>query len=333
MDKKLIKSMNSVKMVEVSRSGEVESIHYGTAVLINSSGEILQEWGNSDILIYPRSGLKPIQSLNLYKDGVASGLNISDKLIALTTASHHSENFHQKMIIEWLEKINLSEDNLCCGPDWPWNIDDKFKANLKYKKRRRIFHNCSGKHCGHLATSIYKDLPTKNYNQNNHPIQKDLINLIENLSSYKIKHIGIDGCTLPNPLIPLKKFALAAAQIADYNKLNENSSIAKRIFESCTKFPEITGGTNSVNCFLTKLSKGKIFFKNGAEGVFAAIIPEKKSALVVKIADGTSRAAEVAIAGLISELKILDDNSIEQIKVRPLKNSADQTIGDIKFLI
>ena len=175
MDKKLIKSMNSVKMVEVTRSDEVESIHYGTAILINSSGEILQEWGNSDILIYPRSALKPIQSLNLYKDGVAEGLNLSDELIALTTASHHSESFHQKMVIEWLEKINLSEDNLCCGPDWPWNIDDKFKANLKYKRKRKIFHNCSGKHCGHLAVSKYKDLPIENYNQNNHPIQKDSV--------------------------------------------------------------------------------------------------------------------------------------------------------------
>ena len=333
MDKKLIKSMNSVKMVEVTRSDEVESIHYGTAILINSSGEILQEWGNSDILIYPRSALKPIQSLNLYKDGVAEGLNLSDELIALTTASHHSESFHQKMVIEWLEKINLSEDNLCCGPDWPWNIDDKFKANLKYKKKRKIFHNCSGKHCGHLAVSKYKDLPIENYNQNSHPIQKDLINLIEDLSNYKIKNIGIDGCTLPNPLIPLKKFALAAAQIADYNKLNENSAIAKRIFESCTKFPEIAGGTNSVNSVLTKLSKGKIFFKNGAEGVFVAIIPDLKSALVVKIADGATRAAEVAVAGLISELKMIDEEQLEKFKKRSVTNSADQIIGYMNWSI
>ena len=42
--------------------------------------------------------------------------------------------------------------------------------------------------------------------------------MIEDLSKYKIKKIGIDGCTLPNPLIPLKKFAFAAAQIADYKK-------------------------------------------------------------------------------------------------------------------
>ena len=320
-------------MVEVTRSNEVESVHYGTAVLINSSGEVLKEWGNSDLLIYPRSALKPIQSLNLYKDGVAEGLKLTDEYIALTTASHHAEDLHQKMITEWLEKINIGEDKLCCGADWPWNMDDKFKANLKYKKKRRIFHNCSGKHCGHLAVSKYKDLPIENYNQNNHPIQKELINLIENLSNFKIKNIGIDGCTLPNPLIPLKKFALAAAKIVDYKSLNEASDIAKRIFDSCVKFPEITGGSKSVNCALTKLSKGKAFFKNGAEGVFVAIIPEQRSALAVKITDGAARAAEVAIAGLISELKIIDEDQIEKFKKRPVKNSTEQVIGYINCLI
>tara|TARA_B100000945_G_scaffold156330_1_gene125389 strand:+ start:340 stop:1317 length:978 start_codon:yes stop_codon:yes gene_type:complete len=325
--------MDSIRMVEVTRSNEVESVHYGTAVLINSSGEVLKEWGNSDLLIYPRSALKPIQSLNLYKDGVAEGLKLTDEYIALTTASHHAEDLHQKMITEWLQKINIGEDKLCCGADWPWNMDDKFKANLKYKKKRRIFHNCSGKHCGHLAVSKYKDLPIENYNQNNHPIQKELINLIENLSNFKIKNIGIDGCTLPNPLIPLKKFALAAAKIVDYKSLNEASDIAKRIFDSCVKFPEITGGSKSVNCALTKLSKGKAFFKNGAEGVFVAIIPEQKSALAVKITDGAARAAEVAIAGLISELKIIDEDQIEKFKKRPVKNSTEQVIGYMNCLI
>ena len=198
--------MDVVKMVEVTRSDFTESTHYGVAVLINSNGEILREWGNSNILIYPRSALKPIQSLNLYKDGVAEGLNLSDDFIALTTASHHAENIHQKMINNWLKKIKLKEKHLSCGPSWPWNITDQFKAHAKYKVKRKIFHNCSGKHCGHLAVSQYKNLPIKNYQNKNHPIQKDLIRLIEDLSEYKIKNIGVDGCTLPNPLMPLKKF-------------------------------------------------------------------------------------------------------------------------------
>ena len=319
-------------MVEVIRGGFIESTHRGVAVLINSNGEILQEWGNSNTLIYPRSALKPIQSLNLYKDGVAKALGLSDNLIALTTASHHAENIHQKMINNWLKKINLKEKHLSCGPSWPWNIKDQFKAHSKYKVKRKIFHNCSGKHCGHLAVSKYKNLPIKNYQNKDHPIQKDLIKLIEDLSKYKIKNIGVDGCTLPNPLIPLKKFAFAMAQLADYKKLNEYSTIAKRIFDSCVKFPEITGGSKSINSILTKLSKGKIFVKNGAEGVFVAIIPEQKSALAVKIIDGASRAAEVAIAGLLSELKIINNEKINKIKKIPIKNSANQIIGSMKWI-
>ena len=248
-------------MVEVTRGNFTESVHHGVAVLVNSNGEILKEWGNSNILIYPRSALKPIQSLNLYKDGVAKALNLSDKLIALTTASHHAETIHQKMVDGWLKKMNLNENHLSCGPAWPLNEKYQLEAYSKNKTKRKIFHNCSGKHCGHLAVCGYKNLPIKNYQNKKHPIQKDLMQLIEDLSKYKINHIGIDGCTLPNPLMPLKKFALAVAQLADYKKLNEYSAITKRIFDSCVKFPEIAGGGQSINSILTKLSNEKIFFK------------------------------------------------------------------------
>ena len=85
--------------------------------------------------------------------------------------------------------------------------------------------------------------------------------------------------------------------------------------------------------FWLNFLRERFFLKNGAEGVFVAIIPEKKSALAVKIADGTPRAAEAAIAGLVSELKIIDDDKLEQLISRPVKNSADQIIGHIKFVI
>ena len=325
--------MQTIKMVEVTRSDEVESFHHGVAVLINSSGEILKEWGNSDLNIYPRSALKPIQTLNLYKDGIAEAMSLTDEQIAITTASHHAEIFHQEIISNWLKKIDINEENLSCGHDWPWNLEDKFKAKLKYKNKRKIYHNCSGKHCGHLAVCKHKNLTIENYQEKTHPIQKDLIQLIENLSEYKIKNIGIDGCTLPNPLMPLKKFALATSQLTDSKKLNENADTAKKIFNSCIKFPEFTGGTKSINCILTKLSKGKIFFKNGAEGVFLALIPEIKSALVLKILDGAARAAETAIAGLISELKIMDENELDKIKFREVTNSIGQKIGKMRFVL
>ncbi len=220
--------MESLKMVEVTRSGEIESFHQGVAVLIDSSGNILKEWGNSDLNIYPRSALKPIQTLNLYKDGVADSMRLTEEQIAITTASHHAERFHQEIISNWLTKINIKEGNLSCGYDWPWNLEDKFREKIEYKNKRKIYHNCSGKHCGHLAVCKHKNLTLENYQEKTHPLQQDLIKLIEDLSDYKIKNIGIDGCTLPNPFMPLKKFALAASRLTDDKKLNENIDIAKK---------------------------------------------------------------------------------------------------------
>ena len=62
-----------------------------------------------------------------------------------------------------------------------------------------------------------------------------------------------------------------------------------------------------------------------------ALIPEIKSALVVKILDGAARAAETAIAGLISELNIIDANELAKIKSSEVTNSVGQKIGKMKF--
>ena len=66
--------------------------------------------------------------------------------------------------------------------------------------------------------------------------------------------------------------------------------------------------------------------------MFVAIIPDLKSALAVKIIDGASRASEVAIAGLISELKIINNDQVEKIKKSSIKNSAGKIIGSIKWI-
>ena len=64
-----------------------------------------------------------------------------------------------------------------------------------------------------------------------------------------------------------------------------------------------------------------------------ALIPEIKSALEVKILDGAGRAAETAIAGLISELNVIDENELAKIKFREVTNSVGQKIGKMKFVL
>ena len=320
------------KLVTISRSGYIESEHFGCGAIVDSDGKILKEWGDSSQLIFPRSALKPIQSLNLYKDGYIDKVNLTEKQIAFSTSSHFAEDIHQELIKDWLKNLNLDESMLACGEDWPWQLHNKFKAYEKYKNRRKIFHNCSGKHCAHLAVSVERDLPINNYNSQLHPLQKELFNLIENLSEFKINQIGVDGCTLPNPMLPINKFGYLLAKFTDYKKIDNLGTIAKKIFESCVNEPDYAGGADSDNSLLTKLFNKRVFFKNGAEGVFVAIIPEKKISIVVKILDGSARAAATAIAGMISELDLIDKSKLETYLNRTISNSIDQTVGNITWV-
>ena len=320
------------KLVTISRSGYIESEHFGCGAIVDSDGKILKEWGDSSQLIFPRSALKPIQSLNLYKDGYIDKANLTEKQIAFSTSSHFAEDIHQELIKDWLKNLNLDESMLACGEDWPWQLHNKFKAYEKYKKRRKIFHNCSGKHCAHLAVSVERDLPINNYNSQLHPLQKELFDLIENLSEFKINQIGVDGCTLPNPMLPINKFGYLLAKFTDYKKIDNLGSVAKKIFEACVNEPDYAGGAESDNSLLTKLFNKRVFFKNGAEGVFLAIIPEKKISIVVKILDGSARAAATAITGMISELDLIDKSKLETYLNRTISNSIDQPVGNITWV-
>ena len=53
---------------------------------------------------------------------------------------------------------------------------------------------------------------------------------------------------------------------------------------------------------------------------------------MVKIIDGNSRASSTAIAGMISELNIIDKSKLESFLNKPITNSIGDTIGDISWV-
>jgi L-asparaginase II len=133
-------------------------------------------------------------------------------------------------------------------------------------------------------------------------------------------------------MLPINKFGYLLAKFTDYKKIDNLGSVAKKIFEACVNEPDYAGGAESDNSLLTKLFNKRVFFKNGAEGVFLAIIPEKKISIVVKILDGSARAAATAITGMISELDLMDKSKLETYLNRTISNSIDQPVGNITWV-
>ena len=59
---------------------------------------------------------------------------------------------------------------------------------------------------------------------------------------------------------------------------------------------------------LMDLAREPLAVKTGAEGVYVAILPERKLGIALKIADGATRASEVAMAALLARLGAIGAN-------------------------
>jgi len=322
-----------VDLVAVTRGNVIENIHQGIAIAIDSNYRIIKKWGDTTAEIFPRSALKPIQTFGIISTGTDKALKLKDEQIALATSSHHAETIHVDMVKLWLKELKLDEEDLTLGSAWPLSPKRKDYILRHEGRKSKFYHNCSGKHCGQLSICVHQKFKTLNYQDPKHPVQKLFIQNLEKLSETKINHIGIDGCGLPAPSLPLERFAYALTKFADPAKLDGvDKKAVMKVFECCVKYPVLFGGSESVNSILTKSSKKKILVKNGADGVFSAIIPDEKMAIVVKIKDGNMTAAEIAIAGLLRDLKILDNDEVKKLISQPITNSAGKRSGKMYWL-
>jgi len=208
-----------VDLVASTRGNIVENIHQGIAVAMDSEGRVIKKWGDITTEIFPRSALKLIQTFGIITTGADKALKLKDEQIAFATSSHHAEPVHLDMVKSWLFELGLEEEDLMLGPAWPLGQKRKDYIVRHEGRKSKIYHNCSGKHCGQLSICNHSKFKTLNYHDPKHPVQKLFIENLEKLAEVKIKNIGIDGCNLPAPSLPLNQFALALTKFADPSKL------------------------------------------------------------------------------------------------------------------
>ena len=75
----------------LTRDGLVESVHYGSLIATAPDGSIVLSAGEPLAAFYPRSSLKPLQSVAM----VRAGLDLPADLLALTAASHTGAAAHR----------------------------------------------------------------------------------------------------------------------------------------------------------------------------------------------------------------------------------------------
>ena len=295
-------------MCEIWRGSYLESVHTGMAVICDKDGEISHQWGDPNALILPRSSAKMMQAIPLIISGADKKFSIGEDLLALACASHNAAEIHLSRVVGWLSHLGLSNTDLRCGSQPPRDPHVKKAMREKGRSPCQIHNSCSGKHAGFLSVSRHLSAGPE-YTDPDHPVQLMVMDVFQELTQNKVHGIVIDGCSAPNPAMPLYSLAKAMSWFATAHKRDDQlSKAALKLRNAMVNYPELVAGERRACTNLMRACEKKAILKTGAEGVFVAILPELEKGIALKIFDGGTRASECAIASLLIQLGVLNPN-------------------------
>jgi L-asparaginase II len=321
-------------VVEVTRGGRVESRHHVSAALVDDQGRLRAWVGDPELLTFFRSAAKPLQALPVVADGAADAFGLSDAELAVCCASHAGEPPQIEAVLSILEKVGCSEDDLVCGPHWPFHKPAADALRERDAAPGRIHNNCSGKHAGMLAWSRHVGVDTMGYYQADHPVQRRICAEIAGWAGSRCEAmpVGVDGCGVPSFAQPLNIMAGIYANVVASAE-REPAGAAGRLTRAMTNEPYYVGGSGRLTSRLMEVSGGRLLAKFGAEAVYCLGDRDRGWGVAVKVEDGRRRAIGPALIDFLAQMEMLTADELEALEDRhtsPVRNTRDEIVGEIR---
>ncbi len=326
--------------VELVRGNIVESRHTVHAAVVDSDGKLVASAGDPDYVTFWRSAAKPFQAMPIVTDGAADHFGISQQELALTCASHSSEQSQVDLVREFLKKIGCTERDLMCGPHTPLSEAVAKDYQTRGVRLTAVYSNCSGKHTGMLAQAKHNGWPTEGYVRADHPVQKRCLAEVAKWTGVPEKQIGVavDGCGVACFAIPVRNMAVAYAKLGSRDSglgigtAKSQSPIPNpqsRILESILRHPELIAGEGRPCTEIMRAHPNRVFTKVGADGVYSALLVQEGLGVALKIEDGHGPASILAIATILEELGLRPMPTA--LKEKPMTNSRGETVGALRI--
>jgi len=321
--------------VEVLRGSVVESQHQVMAVVVDVNAVPIMYWGNMDYLTVPRSAIKLLQALPVVESGAADAFGFDDKQLCLICASHRGEKNHILGITEIMKKAGIREEQFVCGTHLPAHEATAHEMIRRGIQPSPLMNNCSGKHSGIIATCLHLKENPEGYEKYAHPAQARLRKVLTEVTRFDHHkaHYGVDGCGILTYALPLQNLAIGMLVFINPKESEARRKSARRILEAVRRESFYLSGTDDYTSDIIYHTQGRCVIKNGAEGVFAGVLPEKGLAFAIKAEDGASRAAQAATTFLLNKLGAFTESNRTSLKkyVDPrLKNWKGADVGHIR---
>ncbi len=325
-------------VVEELRGGKVENIHQGIICVINDKKEVVYEKGNIESHVYYRSAMKPIQALPVFMTDIIEKHQLTQQEAALFTASQRGEKYHQEALESLMDKLGLSEELLVCGASYPLNDEPKEQYVWDHKPKRKLLHNCAGKHLGFLAYAQEKGHELSSYDDPQHPLQQEILKQIVNLSETPIDNInrGMDGCGAPVYGVPLRNMAISYLKFVAPELIGDpqTEQAVIQIGEVMNAHPEIVASHNFICTAL--LEDTNIIAKGGAQGVYCLALKKERISIALKVLSGSELVWPVLVAEILEKLNYSNKETIARllaIRSKDIMNDSGKPIGETRVIL
>ncbi len=318
-------------LCRVTRGELTESIHVAFAVAIDETRQPFYSTGDPQYLTCIRSSLKPFQAAASVKAGAVDAAEFNDDELALMCASHIGEKMHVKTAQSMLTKLGLTVDDYECGSHFPSDTLTRHRMIREDKEAQPLHNNCSGKHAGMLALAKHLGQGTANYIKKDHPVQRTILEYVQDITGLETIPTEIDGCSAPTPFMTLETIAGMFQTLAAGNEPE-----LKRVFKAMCSCPDLVGGSNHFDTNFIKALTGRGVTKVGGESVRGIALKTQDKGpvgIAIKILDGNFRALPVATMKLLEHLELLTEEELQNLdkfRTKILKNHNQIEIGRIE---
>ncbi len=335
----------TVPLVEVVRSGLVESLHRGAVAVVREDGRLLASAGDPSLEVWLRSSAKPFQLTPFVADGGDRAFGLGTRELAVAAASHSAEPFHVRAVEGMLAKGGFSVADLRCGAHPPMREATAREMDRKGLAPTPIHNNCSGKHAAMLlACRMHREDPAT-YDSREHPHQRRILSFLARTVGRTPESIplGVDGCSVPLFRLPLYDLALAYARLLGRRRPEwtpAEDAARRKVAAAMTGAPEMVAGTGRFTTRVMRAFGGALVAKEGAEAVYAMAASPRLAAafggavgIALKVEDGGERGRDVASVSVLAQLGLLDDRAAAALRkdvTKPVLSVRGERVGAIR---
>ncbi len=306
-------------LVEVWRSGFLESVHRGALVVLAADGSVDFATGAVDRPILPRSSNKPVQATAALAAGWTPA---SPRELAIAAGSHNGEEGHRDLVAGMLAGSGLGPDDLGCPPSLPLDLMAESAWLVEGRPRERPAMSCSGKHAAMLCACVAAGWPTDTYLERDHPLQQAIETRLEEASGEPVTAVVVDGCGAPQHALSLTGLARSVLSLVQAPEGSADRSTA----DAMRAHPWFVAGTGHEDTGLMEAVPG-LLSKYGADGVHVAALPGA-GAVALKIDDGADRARPPALCAGLRRLGVSAE-VLAPWSLTPVKGG-DVVVGGIR---